>query len=311
MGIEKDIKDQQNTYVELHTENQFPEDTVTEEDGFPITLDFTKEKIGLALGGGGLLGAYEIGVLEYLMTKGLTLDKFDAAIGTSVGSIVLAAVLSIGFEETKDLMLNITSDQIFEEDGILDTRYESINNYWNKVYIKKDNIGNIALMLRGLLGGSLTTTPLRNMIKQKVNEEAILNSGIDVGFCVTPSNAILKPQVKRGEDLIGFAADYVIASSSCWPVFKAYKVNGKSWIDGGYKSSHNANFLYEQSSCDKVIAVDLQSKERSTDVNMVHIISKTDLGSFLDFTPDQIQFNYQQGYKDAQDYFEKYVTIIK
>ena len=281
-----------------------------EETTDKIVLNFKEDKIGLSLSGGGLLGSYELGALQYLREQGIEITDFDSAIGTSVGSLVLCSVLSNGQDYTTDMMMNIQANDICVG-KLNNSKCEKLNNYWDKVFIKKNDIGNITLMGKGLICGQLDTTPLRNMIKNNINENKVLNSGVEIGLCVTPSTNLLKPQLKSGNQLNGKLADWTIASSSCWPVFEAYKVDGKAWVDGGYKSCHNADFLINNFNCDKIVVIDLQSKERSTDPNMVHIVSSTDLGSFLDFSPEQIRANYNQGYNDCKTYFEGNVEIIK
>lgn len=273
-------------------------------------INFKEEKVGLALSGGGLLGAYELGALQYLREQGIEVEDFDSAIGTSVGSLILGSTLSNGLDYTTNLMLNVKSEDIYVG-KLNNSRCQALNRYWDNVFIKKNNIGSISLMAKGLACGQLDTTPLRNLIRNGIDENKILNSGVEVGFCVTRSNNITKPLLKTGNDLVGKADDWVIASSSCWPVFKAYKVDGKAYIDGGYVSPANEKFLFNNYNCDKAIVIDLMSKERSTDPNVIHIISDTDLGSFLDLTPEQIRSNYNQGYQDCKEYFENNVTIIK
>ena len=276
-----------------------------------IVLNFKEEKIGLALASGGLLGAYELGALQYLREQGIEVTDFGSAIGTSVGAIILGSTLSNGLDETINLFMNIKNENIYNG-KLSNSKCDFINYIMDRIYIRKGNIGNLALMTRGLLGGQSDTTPLREMIKSRVDENKILNSGVEVGFCTTPISNLLNTQCKYGEELNGKIADWIIASSSCYPVFKTYEVDGVKYMDGGYINSANADFLFDTFKCDKVVILDLMSYGKKCERDgVVSIVPTTDLGSFLDTTPSQIKSNYNQGYMDCKEYFEANVIIIK
>lgn len=66
-------------------------------------------KIGLALAGGGSLGAYQVGILKYLKEKNW---HFDVVTGTSVGAINGALVVTDDIEELEKLWLEISNDKI-------------------------------------------------------------------------------------------------------------------------------------------------------------------------------------------------------
>lgn len=273
-----------------------------------LVLDFNNEKIGLSLGSGGLLGSYELGALQYLKEQGIEVTDFDSAIGTSIGSVVLSGVLSNGLEWTKDCFFNTTDEQIYNG-KLTDSECEAIND----IFKQKNNIGNISLIFRGVIKGQLDNQPFIDLIKNNIDEEKILNSGVEVGFCTTPVYTPTKVKCKSGSDLKGKTTDWIIASSSCYPVFPTYTVNRLKYMDGGYIDPTNAHFLFDKFNCDKIVVIDLMtySDTYKDKENIAYICPSTDLGSFLNTDPEQILENYNQGYADMKEYFENNVVIIK
>ena len=140
-----------------------------------IQLKFGEEKIGLALASGGFLGSYELGALNYLKDTGIEVEDFNSIIGTSVGAINMVSILGRGLDVATNMFLNITSKDIYNgKIANVDTDSEIFNkviNYvLNQVYVSPNNIGNLALMVRGLLGGSLDNMPLKELLKREINE---------------------------------------------------------------------------------------------------------------------------------------------
>lgn len=275
------------------------------------TLNFQEEKIGIAFAGGGLLGSYQLGAMRYLREQGVEITDFDSAIGSSVGSVVLGGLLSQGLDRTTDMMLNLTSENVYVG-KLTSTNCKYYESQLNKMYTAGNNVGTFALLGRGLVKGPLDNTPMKDLIKSNVNENKILNSGVEVGFCVNSTKSILKPMCKSGVELNGNTSDWIIASASCWPVFDAHKVNGKAYIDGAYLDRANSDFLFTQFNCDKIVVLNLMTgSESENSENVISINPSCDLGSFLDFNPEHILRNYRQGYNDCKNYFENNVDIIK
>lgn len=278
-----------------------------------MKIDFQdNKKIGIALGGGGLLGAYELGVLTALRDMyNIELQDFDAVVGTSVGSIIAVAVLSKGLDFTNDLFLNIKDTDIFTGD-LSDTDCERINKILDILYTTGNNVGNIALMLRGLIGGSVKNDPIRELIRKNVDEEAILSKPCKLGLAVTQVTPRLQVQCVTTPKLVGHIADYTIASSSCFPVFPSYKFNGRRYIDGGYADASNGYMLEEVFNCDISVIIDLQNRgaEKYSADNILYIAPSAEVGSFLDTDPKRIKANFNLGYADCLRKIEDRVTVI-
>ena len=236
--VEFDSKNKRQTIVFNYQKENVIEPVEPEEKC--VTLDFTKEKIGIALPSGGFLGSYTIGQLLYLRDIGINIEDFDSIIGTSVGSINLVSLLSNGLDNTLELWSNIKAEDIYEGD-LSNTRCEELNKILDNIFVSENNIGNLALIIRGFAGGSVSNEPLKQLLIEKVNFEKVLNSNIEVGM-VTLNLSKLKTVVatnKNGLLTKDTLIDYTMMSSSCYPVFPIYRYNGEKYIDGGYLDSNN------------------------------------------------------------------------
>ena len=278
-----------------------------------VTLDFTKEKIGIALPSGGFLGSYTVGQLMYLRDAGIEIENFDSIVGTSVGAINEVALLSVGLDGTIDIWNNIKSEDIYNGD-LSTTKSEAFNKILDKLYTTGNNVGNLALILRGFVGGSVDNSPLRELLESKVDKDKVLNSGIEVGLVTTKLDGFKQVIAtnKNGKLISDNLIDYVIMSSSCYPVFPIANYEGEKYIDGGYTDPNNGKFLFSEFNCDKAIVLDLQNygNNFSDDNRVVYCSPSEDVGSFLDTNQETIQRNMKLGYEDMKKAMEN-VKIIK
>lgn len=278
-----------------------------------VTLDFTKEKIGIALPSGGFLGSYTVGQLMYLRDAGIEIEDFDSIVGTSVGAINEVALLSVGLDGTIDIWNNIKSEDIYNGD-LSTTKSEAFNKILDKLYTAGNNVGNLALILRGFIGGSVDNSPLRELLESKVNKDKVLNSGIEVGLVTTKLDGFKQVIAtnRNGKLTSDNLIDYTMMSSSCYPVFPIAKYEGESYIDGGYTDPNNGKYLFSEFNCDKAIILDLQNygNNFSNDNRVIYCAPSEDVGSFLDTNQETIQRNMKLGYEDMKKAMEN-VKIIK
>ena len=285
-----------------------------------VTLNFKEEKIGLALASGGFLGAYELGALKYLREAGIGVDDFDSIIGTSVGAVNLVSLLANGLDKTIELFLNVSSNDIYNGNLVkINTRYKLLNNILSKIlkkiYTAPNNIGNLALVARGLFG-HLDNSPLKKYLDDNITDEGldkILNTDKDIALCTTKLKGFKTVVADKSILTKDNIFNYVMASSSAYPVFPKYTINGEKYVDGGYKDSCNAQYLFKNFGCDKVVILDLADNREKWQgyKSIAYVYPTADLGSFLDTNKEQINKNFEQGYRDARIYFEDNVEIIK
>ena len=278
-----------------------------------VTLDFTKEKIGITLPSGGFLGSYTVGQLMYLRDAGIEIENFDSIVGTSVGAINEVALLSVGLDGTIDIWNNIKSEDIYKGD-LSTTKSEAFNKILDKLYTAGNNVGNLALILRGFIGGSVDNSPLRELLESKVDKDKVLNSGIEVGLVTTKLDGFKQVIAtnRNGKLTSNNLIDYAMMSSSCYPVFPIAEYKGEKYIDGGYTDPNNGKFLFSEFNCDKAIVLDLQNygNNFSDDNRVVYCAPSEDVGSFLDTNQETIQRNMKLGYEDMKKAMEN-VKIIK
>lgn len=278
-----------------------------------VTLDFTKEKIGIALPSGGFLGSYTVGQLMYLRDAGIEIENFDSIVGTSVGAINEVALLSVGLDGTIDIWNNIKSEDIYKGD-LSTTKSEAFNKILDKLYTAGNNVGNLALILRGFIGGSVDNSPLRELLESKVDKDKVLNSGIEVGLVTTKLDGFKQVIAtnRNGKLTSNNLIDYAMMSSSCYPVFPMAEYEGEKYIDGGYTDPNNGKYLFSEFNCDKAIVLDLQNygNNFSDDNRVVYCAPSEDVGSFLDTNQETIQRNMKLGYEDMKKAMEN-VKIIK
>ena len=129
-------------------------------------------KIGLALAGGGSLGAYQVGILKYLKEKNW---HFDVVTGTSVGAINGALVVTDDIEELEKLWLEISNDKIMLNGMDL-----------NKELLTELNPDHIFKFLKtfGTLKG-VKITPFKELCKKYIDPVKIQQSACEFGtICV-------------------------------------------------------------------------------------------------------------------------------
>lgn len=179
---------------------------------------------GLALEGGGVKGAYHIGVMTALREMGLA--DFDGYVGTSIGAINAAMFCAGDWEKTLELWDNINMQNVLDMDEL--SIKELMQGQFNAQLI-----GNVGKLLRNL-GVFVDTTAdkMRAFLKQYIDEKAIRKSNKDFGL-VTYSVPDFAPHYMMKEDIPkGQIYDYVMASSAYpafkWQKSKARKTSGSS-----------------------------------------------------------------------------------
>jgi len=254
--------------------------------------------LGLTLEGGGSRGAYQIGAWKAFRKLGI---EFDGITGTSVGALNGALMIQGDFDLAYDLWYNMEPSKVLNLDGdVCDILCDDnlVSKELNLVYKH---------IMKVVKGFGLDTKPLECLVYEHLKEDVIRKSPKDFGI-VTICLTDLKPLELHKEDIpLGKIADYLLASS-CLPVFKSKKYDGKSFLDGGFYNNLPIDMLYKKGYRD-VIAVRLNSQGRIKncsyeDLNINYIKSHKDLGRAIDFSRDRARRNIQLGYFDTLRYFK-------
>ncbi len=254
---------------------------------------FARKKYCLVLGGGGLKGAYQIGVWKALREQKI---RLEAIIGTSIGAINGAFIATGNFKKVEESWLTINSKITFNIDS--DTG--------NKFSLFKEMTRQIMEL------GGLDTSPLRSFISGFISEKKLRKKRLDFGIVTFRLND-LKPIQCFIEDIPdGKLLDYIMASSSL-PGFKPTDINGKRFADGGFYDVVPYNTA-RQRGYKNIIAVDISGvgidrKDQTEGGVTVFIKNSLDTSGILDFNKDSIRRNIRMGYLDACKTFGMYDSI--
>lgn len=253
-------------------------------------------KKALVLGGGGAKGSYQMGAWQAFRELGL---KFDVIVGTSIGSINGALMTQDTFEIADELWNNIEYENIFLEER--KTNIRTINSALDMVKFAVND---------ALLQGNVDSTPLESLVKGCIDEEKVRSSDIDFGL-VTVELPTMRPFTPMIDEIpSGMLYRYLMASSSCFPVFTPYEIDGQRYIDGGYYDNVPINLALKQGA-DYIVAVDLDGvgfvREPITEygATIVRIRSYWDLGAVFEFDKNIFARNRSLGYYDTMKAFGK------
>lgn len=247
-------------------------------------------KKALVLCGGGSRGAYEIGV--YKAIKELKLE-FDIITGTSIGSLIGCLFAQHDYEVACDLWASMSIESVMK-DGI------SFNFSIDSILKQKDKIGPFLKQYLNHKGAD--NTPLIEMVHRLANEEKLRASNIDFG-CVCVKYPSLEPVlITKDEIPEGKLADYLIASSSCFPAFPLHEIEGEKYMDGGYFDNLPIQLALKMGAFE-ILAIDLNYGKPvhpcyQNSPNIKYILPSIDLGSFLSFEEEQLHNNTLLGYND-------------
>lgn len=241
------------------------------------------KKMGLALGGGAVLGAAHVGVLRVI-------DEYEIKIthvaGTSIGAFV-AAFFAFGktWEEIREIA---TEMKWLDITGVSLSRFALLSN-----------------------------EKLGELIVRHIGDKKIEDADIPLAMVAADIATGEKIVLKKGS-----VAEAAMASTCIPGVFKPVEIDGKTLVDGGVVENVPVNTLKDLGA-KKIIAVDLNSQhaygspENILDVilNSFHytmqasselltkeadILIEPDLSKFNRSNMDQVEALMEKGYKDAK-----------
>lgn len=250
-----------------------------------------EEKKALVLCGGGARGGYHIGVWKALKEIGYVPSIIT---GTSVGAL-------------NGALLTIKEDNLAEEIW-QNMSMETVFNKKEKMDINAIKSPAEFLLQIGEVGG-IEPVPLKKLVNKLADEKKFRQSDIDFGLVVTavkPMRMVTKfvDQMEEGK-----IADYILASSACFPIMKMYEINGENYVDGGY--SDNIPFeLALQRGAKEMVIVDMPGifklkKVEDINAKVHYIFPKHDLGNFIIFNKETANRDIVLGYLDTMKVFDK------
>lgn len=259
-----------------------------------LRLD-TSRSYALALEGGGAKGAYQIGAWKALHEAGV---KIDAVAGTSVGALNGSLIVMGDLEKAENIWENIRYSQVMDVDD------ETMSRLL-KGGVRLDELDGVAQqMLEVVKNRGFDVTPLREWIAETVDEKTVRRSPVEL-FIDTFSLSDGKLLELRAKDLPeGTLCDMLLASAYL-PVFRSEKLGGKRYADGGLRDVLPLHVLIEHGYKDilalRLFGIGVERSVKIPDDTRVYTVEPTaDLGSTLEFEPEQSRMNLRAGYFDMQ-----------
>ena len=247
-------------------------------------------KRGIVLSGGGTKGAYEIGVWRAL--RELSVD-YQIVTGTSIGSINGAMMAMGDYDKAEQVWHGMVMGDLMreprQEKGVLRTLADIILQP-KEIRRKK------------LIDGAVDNSPFPDFVNNNIDEEQVRASGVDYGL-VTVRARDRKPfMLTKAEIPKGQLKEYIIASSSVYPVFPMHRIQGEYFIDGMYHDNLPIKLAVSMGA-EELIVVDLHQKPQHPEyagrANVMYLTPSEDLGGILAFDPKKIRENMEMGYRDA------------
>lgn len=251
-------------------------------------------KRAVVLGGGGSRGPYHIGVWKALNELGI---DYQIVTGSSVGAINGAFFVQQKYETAKSMWESLNTGDV-------------IADIPNDKFLETDKRKSLLSFFRqSVENGGMDVTPLENLLRNCIDENAVRSSLIEFGL-VTTQLPEIKPLMLLKKDIPqGELVDYILASAACFPFFQQRDINGIKYIDGGYSDNVPANFAV---SCgaEEIVAVDLRSigvlhSYKHEEVPITYIRSNWDLGVMLIFESETAKRNMRLGYQDAMKAYRR------
>ncbi len=247
-------------------------------------------KRAVVLSGGGTKGAYEIGVWRAL--RELSVD-FQIVTGTSIGSINGALMAMGDFEKADRIWRNMVMEDLMQEPAKGKGR---LRDFFEDFFLLNHH------SRRKLIDGAVDNSPFYDFVEKNIDEEALRSSDVDYGL-VTVRARDRKPfQLTKADIPNGQLKDYIIASSSVFPVFPMHRIQEEYYIDGMYSDNLPIELAVSMGA-EELIVVDLHQKPQHPNYagrsNVMYLTPSEDLGGILVFDRERIDKNIEMGYRDT------------
>ncbi|HVM36682.1 MAG TPA: patatin-like phospholipase family protein [Actinomycetota bacterium] len=229
-------------------------------------------KLGLVLGGGGLIGlGYHAGVLKALADEGIDVKRADVIVGTSAGSIV-ASYLATGWDQTD--FYEYTHGRHPKALRDPDEQRQEVSRLFHPLYRSRTervrrSVGSLFAMAssRGYVpGAERIPARIRNAFPSgmySTDETRLrLHDDLPQGFPDTPELLICAADLLTGRrtpfgapDAPAAALPDAVAASCAIPgIFPPVDVAGRSYVDGGIVSATSLDLAVDRG-CEAILCI--------------------------------------------------------
>ena len=245
--------------------------------------------LAIVLSGGGAKGAYEMGVWKAL--KKLKI-KYQIVTGTSIGALNGMMMVQKDFYKCLKLWKNINYDMLYDNFKKINNSQEMYLAYLNKI-----------------IDGGIGTEKIEKIIADNYRPNKLYNSKIQFGvvaYNITTRNVVYATKKNTRPDKL---KKYILASATCFPVFKPTKIGTDTLVDGGYYDNLPINLAIDLGATE-IIAVDLgaigfRKKIRNKEIKITYIEPNNKLDSFLMFDSNVTKKMINLGYNDTMKTFNR------
>lgn len=245
--------------------------------------------LAIVLSGGGAKGAYEVGVWKALRKLHI---KYQIVTGTSIGALNGLMMAQNEFYKCLKLWKNIDYDILYDNFKKIGNSKEMYLEYLNKIF-----------------DGGIDTKKIENIIEEHYKPNKLYNSKVSFGvvsYNLSTKKVVYSTKKNTRPDKL---KKYILASATCFPVFKPTKIGKDILVDGGYYDNLPINLAIDLGATE-IIAVDLRAlglkkRIRNKDIKITYISPNNKLDSFLMFESNVAKRMINLGYNDTLKKFGK------
>ncbi|MDY0295034.1 MAG: patatin-like phospholipase family protein [Acholeplasmataceae bacterium] len=252
-------------------------------------------KIGLALGGGGARGSYQIGVLKALEEAHI-LHDIEHISGTSIGAInTLMIMAKLSYEKMIDIWEMINNSDIYGH-KLEKLKFDKVGLFSLKdMYDKLCEQVSLSEIRESKIQGYVTAAKIR---KGSMIEQVLLHRMEKEVFHL---NDVEDPHKA------------VLASASIPVLFGSTEINDTFYVDGGTIDNCPIQPLIDQG-CDIIIAVPIDGrfhpkKYEHQNITLINMEAKKlfsiTMIDILDFKPEDVKHKSNYGYMMAKTMLSK------
>lgn len=245
----------------------------------------------LVLGGGGARGAYQIGVWQALKELGISVKIVT---GTSVGALNGALILQDDFEAAKNMWGKIDTQKILSFPVTAATAY-TFSGMVSQIS---------SFTINAIQSKGVSTFPLRNLIKDTFSEEKMQQVLSDFYLVTTELPSLQEKDIYFNTCQSEQWQSWLLASASFFPAMAATQIDGKYYVDGGYRNNIPVDIAL-QNGATECIVVDVKGPGITKPINipktttMLNLQTSWSMGAVLLFDGTRSTQNIQLGYLET------------
>ncbi|MGN1183566.1 MAG: patatin-like phospholipase family protein [Faecalibacillus sp.] len=253
-------------------------------------------KQALVLSGGGAKGAYETGCIKALQELNF---EFDIVTGTSIGAFNGLLLAQQDYDKLYHLWDTLSIEMVLKDPIHLDLSIES--------FMK--NTGLIKPFVKSFVDKKgADNEPLKQLVRSLYDGQKAKNSPIRFGCCTVQFPQLKPLEITVDEMTVDNMIEYAIASASCFPAFPIHYIDKQGYIDGGYYDNLPIHLAFQMGAT-HILAIELNQDPTHSYLlnrdNITFIRPSRNLGGFLDFQRDMLNWRIRLGYLDTMKTFGK------